>query len=104
MKKLLFLGAWAFITTACGQGDQKAQPAKAGPEVGRFAIVHGPHSRQDMTLLDTASGQTWERIEMDTHEGNPVIWVPLAREDNEAEMKKMLEYHPPKSAGASEAP
>lgn len=60
-------------TTVPNQSE--TAPPAASP-VGRFTIVHSPHTQRDTILLDTATGKTWSQYER-TNEGNSAAWDPM---------------------------
>ena len=72
--------------------------AQVGPvgAPGRYVIVHSPHVQRDTVLLDTATGKTWQLQTDSSLAGEPYIWVPLARDDNPAEMATFRRAYPPK--------
>lgn len=61
----------ALALSACG--SQNA-PVPAEPPVGRYIIVHSPHTQRDTVLLDTATGKTWEQVRIVDLIGNPDVW------------------------------
>jgi hypothetical protein len=89
--------------TGCGEISGKGSSGKTvGPAsdigpVGRYTIIHSPLLERDTVLIDTATGKTWSQVVYKNHEGEPVVWQPMAREDNQYEMTNIIGFdHPPK--------
>jgi hypothetical protein len=88
------LSCFAVMVLAFPAGSS-AQAGSVGSP-GRYVIVHSPHIQSDTVLLDTVTGKTWAQRQDNSREGAPTFWVPMAREDNPAEMDKLLRDYPPK--------
>lgn len=50
-------------------------------QIGRYQIIHSPHVRADMMLLDTVTGKTWLHVKHNYLKGEPVFWVEEYRAD-----------------------
>ena len=74
--------------------------AQAGPVggTGRYVIVHSPHVQRDTVLLDTVTGKTWMATQYTSREGEPIVWVPMTRTDNSAEMEQFVREYPRKAS------
>ena len=75
----------AFIVLIAAPSVVSAQAGPVGGS-GRYVIVHSPHIQRDTVLLDTVTGKTWQMQTDSSREGDPVVWTPLARTDNLAEV------------------
>ena len=67
-----------------GQTDTSAAPATPRQEsfqVGRWAIVHSPHVQRDTTLLDTATGDTWQLVRLGDGDNSEMGWQYMRRLD-----------------------
>lgn len=60
---------------------------------GRFQIVINPNVRADTFLLDTDSGRTWKPTAFTDLDGEPVVWEPQDRVDNEQELRLWIASH-----------
>lgn len=73
-----------------GQESSKGQPYKtpvASGEhgCGRYQIFFGSHARADQYLVDTVTGRIWQKTQYSDLEGEPEVWMPLTRIDNNDE-------------------
>jgi hypothetical protein len=66
-----------------------AQPTP-GREFGRYQIFFSPHVRADTFLVDTQTGKVWQVVKYSDLEGDPNIWVPMDRVDNDAQLGQWM--------------
>ena len=58
-------------------------PAPQASIVGRFNIIHSPQTERDTMLLDTATGQTWQLVQLNQYFGEPAGWQPVYKTDED---------------------
>jgi hypothetical protein len=78
----LFIAAVSF-------GQQPSKSISAAPSVdhscARYQIFFGPHARADQYLVDTTTGRIWQKTSYTDLVGEPEVWLPLTRVDNDAD-------------------
>lgn len=57
--------ALALALAGCNRGQFEQA------SIGRYTIVHSPHTQQDIELLDTATGNTWLFVQIEGTDKNP---------------------------------
>lgn len=70
----------------------EAQNAAPG-QVGRYVIVHSPHAREDMMLLDSATGRTWSAISVTDVNTDPTAWEPVVQLNTDADRKALVDRY-----------
>ncbi len=65
----------ATITVLAPKGTAQVTPS----EQGRFTIIINPSARADTFLLDTASGNVWQMVQLTDVAGQPTVWSPMKR-------------------------
>jgi hypothetical protein len=63
---------------------------------GRYQLVINPEVRADTFLLDTSTGQVWEKVRYTDMEGEPAVWESMPRLDNDDQMLSWLHRQTPK--------
>ena len=86
---LLLLIALFTMAQAGPGGKVTTRPETVSTSAPRYQIVFSPHVRADTFLLDTATGQTWQQVQYTDIEGQPEIWRPRERPDND---KQLVEW------------
>ena len=80
----------ALILVACGAAVLLAQSTRPAPRTagtsGRFQIVMNPAARADTFLLDTATGQIWQRTKYTDLDGQPEVWQYQDRVDSQVDL------------------
>ena len=71
-----------------GKGTTRLDAASSSTP--RYEIVFSPHVREDTFLLDTTTGQTWKQVKYTDVEGQPEIWHPWQRVDNDRHLLEWL--------------
>jgi hypothetical protein len=78
-----------------GQDSGKNQSVKSTAvsserACGRYQIFFGTHARADQYLVDTYTGRTWQKTQYSDLVGEPEVWMPLQRIDNDAELNEWI--------------
>lgn len=74
---LIVLGAVA--VSGCDKLGSASAPV--GPPVGRWSIVHSPHVQRDTMLLDTATGDTWQLVQLGRADSDGLGWQYVGKLD-----------------------
>ena len=72
-------------TISSGQQPSKSPPAPREHTCGRYQVFFGPHARADQYLVDTDTGRIWQKTAYTDLVGEPEVWLPLTRVDNDAD-------------------
>jgi hypothetical protein len=94
------------MLSGCGRPQSDASSDTDTSDVGRFVIVHSPQVEGDTVLLDTATGQSWQRVEVGDLQHNPTVWVPMPQMNSDKDWAVLRAKYPPNppEAPAAEAP
>ncbi len=101
MKKLA-LGVVAVLTiVAVGLSQVPRQSKLETGQTGRYQLFFGPHSRADMFLVDTQTGNVWRPLTVtgvaeQGISGNPQIWVHQDRLDSSTDLYEWVLAHTPR--------
>lgn len=68
------------------QSTRPAAPPVRAAQPARFQLVINPAARADTFLLDTATGQIWQRTRYTDLEGQPEVWQIQDRVDSQVEL------------------
>ena len=97
--------AWmmvALLLAGCGVAllAQTARPAAPRPasQTARFQLIINPSARADTFLLDTATGQIWQRTKYTDLEGQPEVWQIQDRVDSQLDLLAWAADHGRKPA------
>lgn len=75
-------------------GAQAQNAAVAAPsQPGRYLIVHSPHAREDIMLIDSATGRTWLALAMTDLAGDPMAWEPVVQLNTDADRKALVDKY-----------
>lgn len=93
----------ALILAACciallAQSSRPASATRPVGQQGRFQLVMNPAARADTFLLDTATGQIWQRTKYTDLEGQPEVWQYQDRVDSQLELVAWAADHGRKPA------
>lgn len=99
---ILAVGCIALVA----QSTRPAPTPRAAGQPGRYQIVINPGARADTFLLDTTTGQVWQRTKYTDLEGQPEVWQYQDRVDSQLDLIAWAADHGRKPAPApvSEVP
>lgn len=67
------------------------QPQISTPlQSARYQIVINPSMRRDTFLLDTQTGKVWKPAEYVDMVGNPEVWEPMDRPENQEQLYRWV--------------
>ena len=49
------------------------------PPIGRYTIIHSPEVERDTMLLDTATGRTWQLVQVGSGDNGALAWEAVNR-------------------------
>ncbi|MEO7027526.1 MAG: hypothetical protein ABI056_08230 [Caulobacteraceae bacterium] len=102
MKGMVAIGGGIKIVAALAMSGAvisgcSRQKEISAPQIGRFVIVHSAEVERDTILLDTATGRTWSRVQVDDLTDEPAAWDPMPQLNSNADRAGLEHAHPPKN-------
>jgi hypothetical protein len=69
------------LALAAASASPALAQSQVAPTAGRYVMVFSPRAERNTFLLDTATGRTWQLTQFTDAAGQPLAWVPLAKDD-----------------------
>ena len=82
-------------------GYEDATPAPPISPVGRYQIFFNPNVRADTFLVDTEDGRIWRMTTVTDVVGEPTVWLPERRLDNDQEVSGWMSLQRFKPTGTT---
>jgi|SRR6185437_10418542 len=98
MKNYLFICVVVLAIALLAVGQHPSAMAGSQPNSGRFQIIINPNIRADTFLLDTQTGKVWKPVTFTDVKGDPEVWRPENKFDNDAELAKWVLSQEPKDS------
>lgn len=92
-RRLILAGAVLVLLAVVALGlraQQAMAPVQSSSPNGRYQIIINPNVRADTFLLDTQTGRIWIPAREVDYQGEPRVWEPEVRADNQAELSAFL--------------
>jgi hypothetical protein len=89
--KVIFLSLliWGFASFLLSQTHQNTAPQpQQASGVSRYQVVYSPNARADTFMVDSQTGKTWQFVTFTDIEGDPHVWRPVVRFENEQEVQE----------------
>ena len=100
---------WPVLLLCSLVGFAQSRPARpastpqisAASQVGRYQVFFNPNVRADTFLVDTETGKIWRMQQIADAVGEPTVWLPERRLDNDQEVSGWMSLQRFKPTGTT---